>query len=432
MEDPRLLVVALVLLAVALLSARLEKWHVSVPAAVVAIGVLFAALTPGSADISVASPVVKTVAEVTLALMLFHDASRIGLTDLRGQSKMPARLLGIGLPLMIVLGTLVGYLLMPSLGWIGAALAATMLAPTDAALGEQVVTDERLPGWLRQGINVESGLNDGLSVPIFLVLIGFATTQTWSWGVLGQQMVWLIGMGVVAGVIFGGGGGLLARYALKRETMLDSWVRYGVLGIALACYVGAASVGGSGFIGAFVGGLVFGAAFSGETGPEAMGFVSHLGLVMDTVSFLLLGAVVVPLALPLLSWQIVLYVVLSLLVIRTVSVVVALLGTGAAWPTQLFIGWFGPRGLATVVFTIMLLEAKVANKGLIATIAVTGIVMSVYAHGFSAPWLAGLYAQWYEGYQAAGGDRPEHKDVAQPPSRRAAEAFARARHRVRG
>jgi NhaP-type Na+/H+ or K+/H+ antiporter len=419
LEDVRLLIAALILLGVALASARLEKWHISVPAVVVAVGTLLGVSRFSGIDVTIAGPLIKTVAEVTLALMLFHDASRIGLSHLRGQSSLPGRLLGIGLPVMIVLGTLVGYLLMPSLGWLGAALIATMLAPTDAALGEQVVTDGRLPGWLRQGINVESGLNDGLSVPVFLVLIGLATEHNWSWGVLGVQLLWLIGLGVVAGVIFGGVGGLLLRLAHARGWALDEWLQYGALGIALACYVAAAVVGGSGFIGAFVGGLVFGTA-AREDAASAVGLVSRLGTVMDFLAFLLLGVVLVPMALGFLSWQVVLYAALSLLVVRGVSVIVAMVGTRAAWPTQLFIGWFGPRGLATVVFTLMLLEENVPNRGLIAAIAVTGVVMSVYAHGFTAPWLAGVYARWYDGYSAHG--KPEHADVVQPPSRRAAVA----------
>lgn len=418
MEDVRLLIVAVIFIGVALTSHLLQRWSISTPAAVVAIGFLIGVSPLKEFDPNLASSVIRTVAEVTLALMLFHDASRIGLSNLRGRERLPGRLLLIGLPIMIVLGTVVAHLMIPSLGWIGAALAATMLAPTDAALGEQVVTDERLPGWLRQGINVESGLNDGLSVPVFLVLIELATTtQSWTPGVLGSELARLIGIGVLAGAVFGGVGSLLVRGAAKRDLMLASWSQYAVLGIALASYVSAAVLGGSGFIGAFVGGLFFGGA-AREQGEEAMRLIGGVGTVMDTVAFLLLGVVMVPSLLGLLSWQIVLYAVLSLVVIREVSVGIAMLGTKAAPQTTAFIGWFGPRGLATVVFTMMLLDSTVAHKDVIATIAVTGVVLSVYAHGFTAPWLSGVYATWYESFSSRADGQPELAQVSQPPLRR--------------
>jgi len=141
---------------------------------------------------------------------------------------------------------------------------------------------------------------------------------------------------------------------------------------------------------------------------------------MDTVAFLLLGAVIVPAALGFLSWAVVGYAVVSLVLIRGVSVAVAMLGTKAAPQTTAFIGWFGPRGLATVVFTMMLLDSDVANKGLIATVAVAGVVLSVYAHGFTAPWLSGAYASWYSSFSEHAGDSPELAHVSQPPTRRAA------------
>jgi NhaP-type Na+/H+ or K+/H+ antiporter len=423
MEDPRLLTAALALIAYALVSRWLTGRWVSMPAFMVIVGLAVGFGGLGVFDLTVNSSVVRAIAEVTLALMLFHDAARIRLSLLWKQSSLPARLLGIGLPVMIVLGTLVGYAVFPSLGWIGAALIATMLAPTDAALGEEVVSDSRLPGWLRQGLNVESGLNDGLSVPVFLVLIIGATVRTWSPGLLVGELAKEIGFGLVSGIVIGGLGGLLVAWARRRELMLDDWVRIAVLAIALGSYVLAALLGGSGFIGAFVGGLAFGRA-SHARGPEALGFTGHLGSVFDALSFLLLGAVLIPMALPYLSWQVVLYAVLSLVAVRMASVFVATAGTGAAWQTKAFMGWFGPRGLATVVFSLLLLDEAVPNKGTIAAVAVTGVVLSVYAHGFTAPWLSGVYAQWYEGHSARHDSLPEQRRVTQPPLRSDSSASA--------
>jgi NhaP-type Na+/H+ or K+/H+ antiporter len=417
MEDPRILTIAAALIAYALLSRQLGRWWISMPATMVLIGYLVGPAGLDFFNLSVNTSTVRTVAEITLALMLFHDAARIRLRSLWRESTLPARLLGIGLPAMIVLGTLVGYLMFPSLGWVGAALVATMLAPTDAALGEQVVTNERLPAWLRQGLNVESGLNDGMSVPVFLVLIVVATAGGWAPGALGAELARQIGFGVVSGLLVGGVGGWLMRRAKADHLMRDEWLRIGVVALALASYVLAATLHGSGFIGAFVGGLTFGWA-SRLRGAEAMAFTGHLGEMFDAVSFVLLGAVLVPLAIPYLSWQVVAYAVLSLVVIRTISVLIAVSGTRAAWQTKLFMGWFGPRGLATVVFTMLLLDEAVPNKGLIAAIAVTGVVLSVYAHGFTAPWLAGAYSGWYGGSDQFAASAPEEADVSSPHLRR--------------
>jgi len=418
MEDPRILIVAVALIAYALVSRRFGGWWISMPATLLAIGFLAGPAGLHFVNFSVGSETVRTVAEITLALMLFQDAARIRLRDLRGESRLPIRLLTIGLPLMIVLGTLVGYAMFPSLGWIGAALVATMLAPTDAALGEQVVSDERLPGWLRQGLNVESGLNDGLSVPVFLVLIAIATEQSWAPGALTTELLRQIGFGVLSGLVVGGGGGLLMRAAKDHKLMRDEWLRIGIVALAIAAFVLAATLHGSGFIGAFVGGLMFGWT-SKIRGPRAMSLTGHLGEMFDAVSFFLLGAVLVPIAIPLLSWQVVAYVILSLVAIRVVSVIIAVTGTGAAWQTKLFMGWFGPRGLATIVFTVLLLDDAVPNKELIAAIAVTGVVLSVYAHGFTAPWLSGLYADWYKRTGSDAKELPEHADVTQPAPRSA-------------
>ena len=416
-EDVRTLVVAVLLVGYALFSRRLHGWWVSMPAATLTAGYVVGTGGFGFVDLDVGSETVKFVAEVTLALMLFHDASRIGLTSLRGQRALPLRLLGIGLPVMIVLGTLVAYAFFPSLGWLGAALVATMLAPTDAALGEEVVTDSRLPGWLRQGLNVESGLNDGLCVPIFLVLLGLAVAPGgWQLGALLAEFASTIGLGVLAGVALGGGAGLLVRSARRRGYMLGSWVRYAVLAIAVSCYVGATVLHGSGFIGAFVGGLLFGTV-SGEESDDAMGLTGHLGTAFDTVSFVLLGAVLVPIALDYLTWQVLLYAALSLAAIRIAAVGVAMLGSGAAPQTTVFMGWFGPRGLATVVFVVMLLGEDVAGNGAIAAVAIVGVVLSVFAHGFTAPPLVGAYARWYASLGGSVKQMPECREVAQPSAR---------------
>jgi NhaP-type Na+/H+ or K+/H+ antiporter len=392
-EDVRTLVALLGVLAYALLSHAFDRRWVSMPMVMIAFGLL-AALASGGAVVDLTNETVKVAAELTLSLMLFCDAVRIDLSALRRGRLVPLRLLGIGLPVMIVLGTAVAVGLLPAIGLAGAALIATMLAPTDAALGEAVVSDKRVPVTVRQGLNVESGLNDGLSVPIFLVALAIAVEPP------GRPLVALvaelaqqIGLGVVGGVLVGGVGGWLFGLAARTESMEAAWRRLAVLAAAVGCFVGAAVLGGSGFIGAFVGGIAFGLT-SGATASEDGSLAGQLGTFFDAMSFMLVGAALLPSALAHLGWGEIVYAVASLVVLRMVSVAIAMLGSGARWPTVAFMGWFGPRGLATVVFTILLIEAEVPAGETIAAIAVLAVVLSAFAHGLTAPPLVAAYARW--------------------------------------
>jgi NhaP-type Na+/H+ or K+/H+ antiporter len=423
--DPRVLVAMLVLLGYALVSRRLDRWWISMPAAMVVLGYAVGPAGLGLIDSGVQSEVVKTTAELTLALMLFHDAVRIDLAALRQGYSVPLRLLGIGLPLMLVLGTAAAYLMLPQLGLVGAALVATMLAPTDAALGDAVVSDTRVPVRIRQGLNVESGLNDGLSVPVFLVLLGLAADPSGAQqSALLTQLATQIGLGVLSGVVIGGGGGMLFRLSARHHLMEQAWRRIAIVATAFGCYVAAAAFGGSGFIGAFVGGLAFGLA-SNARSPQDNAFTGYLGTAFDAMSFFLLGAVLVPFALPLLNWQIVLYAVVSLVAIRMLSVVVAMLGSGARRPTVAFMGWFGPRGLATLVFAVLVLDENIPNGNVIAAAAMVGVVLSVFAHGLSAPPLVARYADWYERFPRTGETPMEDREVHEHAPRLAREADAR-------
>jgi len=410
-EDPGFLILLLVVLAYALVSARLERWWVSMPMAMVFFGFVFGIDGLGLVEVSLQSELVKTAAELTLALMLFHDAVRIDLRALRTGYAIPLRLLGIGLPLMIVLGTAAAWGMFPTLGLAAAALVATMLAPTDAALGEAVVSDTRVPVGVRQGLNIESGLNDGLSVPFFLVLLAVcADPAALESGALVTELVRQIGFGLLGGFLIGGLGGLLFRLEVNRKAILGPWRPIAVLAIALGCFVSAAVMGGSGFIGAFSGGVFFGLASEARS-AEDNAMTGHLGAAFDAVSFLLVGSMLLPLAIDHASWSIVGYAVLSLVVIRLASVVLATIGAKFRPQTIGFMGWFGPRGLATVVFTIMLIDAEIPNGDVIAAIAIFGIVMSVFAHGLSAPPLVAAYSAWWEGLTGDERARAEGQQV---------------------
>lgn len=413
MADTRILIGLVLIVAYALISKRLARWWISMPVAMIAFGFIAGVDGFGLVAENPTSESVKLAAELTLALMLFHDAVRIDLRALRRGFRLPLRLLALGLPVMIVIGTLVARGMMPQLGWVGAALLATMLAPTDAALGEAVVSDRRIPVTVRQGLNVESGLNDGLSVPIFLVLLALAAEPGgYATGALVSELARQIGFGVLGGLLIGGVGGLLFRVAASRHSVEKGWRRIAVLAIGVGCYVCAAVLGGSGFIGAFMGGVFFGLASEARSASDNS-LTGYLGTFFDAVSFLLLGAVLLPLALSVAGWMEFLYAIVSLVLLRLVSVVVAMLRTGAKWPTIAFMGWFGPRGLATVVFTVLLLDEVIPNGDAIASVAILCVVLSALAHGITAPPFVAAYSRWWDA--VAGPDAPvmEGEDVAE-------------------
>jgi len=399
-ETWSLAVVAAALLVYAGVSRRLERSVVSSAMLFLTVGLLTGAKVLGWFDLKVNSGSVRALAEVTLTLVLFADASRIDLRALRKELSLPARLLGIGLPLTIVAGTLAAWLVFGQLIWAEALVLAIVLAPTDAALGQAVVTDPRLPSRVRQGLNVESGLNDGICVPLLFIAVALAEADSDAISV--QHAVTLvveeIGYGIVGGVIAGVAGALVLRVAERRGLVAEDWRQVIPVAAAALSYGIAVPLGGSGFIAAFVGGLFFGVLV-----PRRESSVTYLvevgGQTLSGVTFLVIGAVALGTALGDLDWEIAVYAVLSLTVVRMVPVALGLLGSRARRPTVLYTGWFGPRGLASIVFAIIVLEgSSLAHVDLLVTTAVITVALSVFAHGLTAVPLTNAYARWYEAH----------------------------------
>ena len=368
----------------------------------VAGGILVSDEALGWLDPTIESEFVRLVAEATLTVVLFSDASRIDLAALRREYVLPLRLLAIGLPLTIVAGALAGVALLGELVLIEAVLLAIVLAPTDAALGQAVVTDPRVPSRVRQGLNVESGLNDGICVPLLLIAIAIAEAQE---GAIGdgeavELVLEEIGYGSLGGVIAGLAAAAVVRVGVPRRLVDESWIQVvPVAGAALA-YGLAVWMGGSGFIAAFVGGAVFG-GLRREVGGEVTLFLEETGGLLGAVTFVLFGAVMLVPMLDDLSAEIVLYALLSLTLVRMVPVALAMLGSGARRPTVAFLGWFGPRGLASIVFAVILVEdAHLANESLLLNTIFLTIALSVLLHGLTATPLAGRYASVVRGTPA--------------------------------
>ena len=355
--DWSLAIVALTLLGVGAISGRLSGTPVTPAILFVVVGLLVGPKVLGEIDVESSSSAVRTLAEATLALVLFCDASRIDLGQLRREVGVPLRLLGIGLPLTIALGAVAAAGIFGQLTIEEAVILAIVLAPTDAALGQAVVTEPRVPQRIRQGLNVESGLNDGICVPLLFAAVAVADVESEiSHGrSAGTLLLEEIGYGVVGGVAAGLLIAAIVIHAGRRDLIAPQWRQVIPAAGAALAYGIAVGLHGSGFIAAFVGGMVFRAALKRD--PEDLNELSEeVGGVLNGVTFVLFGAILLGPALGELTWELVLYAVLSLTVVRMLPVAIAMLGSRARAPTVGFLGWFGPRGLASIVFAVIVIE----------------------------------------------------------------------------
>lgn len=401
-------VLALLLIAYAAASARLTSTPVTQAMVFVASGLVIGNQVLELVDVDAADQYVRLLAEATLTLLLFTDAVRIDLTALRHEAALPVRLLGIGLPLTIVAGTLTGLALLPALGLWTAAALATILAPTDAALGLPVIDNRRLPSRVRQGLNVESGLNDGVCVPLLIIFLTIAQAEEGAGDVHAVEVVLEeIGFGALGGVAAGVVGAWVLRTFAPRGWVDPTWRQ--ILGVAtpVLAYTVAGALGGSGFIAAFVAGITFGIV-AGGLARETTALGDQSGELLNAVTFLLFGAVLLGPALTELDWRIALYVALSLTAVRMIPVAVALLGAGMGRTTVGFLGWFGPRGLASIVFVLILVEeTELPERPLFLTVVTWTVAVSVLAHGLTAAPGANRYADWYDRHRATHETMPE-------------------------
>jgi NhaP-type Na+/H+ or K+/H+ antiporter len=395
-----LTIVALVLIGVAAVSKRISGTPVTPAILFVSIGLLVGPEVLDAVEISSTSETVRTLAEATLALVLFSDSSRIDLGKLRRDIALPVRLLGIGLPLTIAAGALAAALIFDQMTFGEAVILAVILAPTDAALGQAVVTEPRVPSRIRQSLNVESGLNDGICVPLLFAAVAAADVGSHiSEGRdAGTLLLEEIGYGIIGGVAAGLLIGAVIVHAGRRDLIQGAWRQVIPAAGAALAYGTAAALGGSGFIAAFVAGLVFRGVIKRD--PEDLNrLTEEVGSVLNGITFVLFGAILLGPALGELSWELALYAVLSLTVVRMVPVAIGMLGSHAQPPTLGFLGWFGPRGLASIVFAVIVIqESQLPQEHLIVLAIYITVGLSVFAHGLTAGPLANRYASWFEGH----------------------------------
>lgn len=403
------------LFAYSLASRWLEHRSFTPQIAMVGVGLLVGVAIRDSPEVVVDQEILHVAGEIALILALTVDAARIDVGILRGTAGLPIRLLGIGLPLTIALGVAVALVVIPGLTMLDAVILALLVAPTDAALGVLVVTSERIPIRIRQALNVESGLNDGIVTPLVIVAAtlaaagGVAASEGWVADAAAQ-----LALGVLAGGLVGGGGGLLLRLADRRGTILPGARWMAAPAIAILAWFVAHEVGGNAFVAAFVAGFATTATF-GRVPDAFLEFAAVGGEFVGLAVFFLFAALVP--SLTGFSPAVVVFAILALTVIRMVPVAISLVGTGLSRPSVALIGWFGPRGLASLVLAIVAIGDGGAAPGfsstVIAAVAVT-IVFSVIAHGLSAGPAVTAYGRIVDGL---GPDAPEHQDAAALPTR---------------
>ena len=388
-----LAVLALFIMVYSSVAGAVERTRISGPIVFTCFGLLIGPAGFALLDWDTDRELIRNLAEVTLAMVLFTDAAGADVRVLKNTTGVPARLLLIGLPLTIALGFAFGTVLVEHPSLFAIAVLATMLAPTDAALGKAVITNEAVPGEIRQSLNVESGLNDGICVPVLLLFLALALDTAGDIGPLplaAKLVVEQIGIGLAVGLVLTFIAVRLLKFARDRQWLTKTWTQIPILALALSCFAVAQYLGGSGFIAAFSGGLLM--AFmdkhlSREVKEEYLLASEGAGDTLALITWVTFGSAVVGQALGNFTWNILLYSFLSLTVIRMLPVFLCLTGSGIDTEGKLFIGWFGPRGLASIVFAVMVVNSELPDSGSLAMTVVCTIMLSIVGHGITAnPW----------------------------------------------
>ena len=392
----------------ALLSRRLSETPITAPILFTAVGMLVSPKWEYVAGAGVTASVFLRGAELGLVLLLFTDASRTELAVVRSIRTVPGRLLSAGMLLTIILGTLAARLVFPGLSLWEAGILGTILAPTDAGLGQVVVSSPRVPKLIREALTVEAGLNDGLSVPFMLFFMALAAAKieggpTALLQFIGEQL----GLGILLGIAIGLVGGWLLRVASRRKWMGEAFQQIAVVAMPLFCMLFAEMVDASMFIASFVAGLAVQIPFK-EACKHSVEFAEEWGQLFNLAVFFLFGMIVIR------DWaqftpSCWIYAILSLTIVRMLPVALALIGTGLSRGSVVFMGWFGPRGLASIVLGMVYLEQELHLPGepKIRIVVMATVVLSIFLHGLSALPGIVVYSRYVEGLDRSALERSQ-------------------------
>lgn len=397
--NEKLAITALFVFLYSSIAGRVERSFISGPIVFVTVGFLIGPMGLGWFEGGAVRSELRMLADLTLALFLFIDASNADLTTLKRSFAIPARLLLVGLPGSIVLGFGLALVMFNVLTIFEAAILGTILAATDAALGKPVVTNPAVPARMREGLNVESGLNDGLCVPVLLVFIALALDTEVKGGNAAMAIRFLVeelGVGLIVGLGLTALGTVLLRACHKLGWVTKTWIQVSVIALVLSCFEVAQVFHGSGYIAAFSGGLLFGSLVRKSKHDIELS-AEGIGDVLALLTWMLFGIAVIGQVFGYFTWQIFVYTLLSLTVVRMLPVLLALSGSGESVRSKLFIGWFGPRGLASIVFAIIVLDEGLPGSQFIAVVVACTVFVSLIVHGITANplarWLAAREGQ---------------------------------------
>lgn len=387
---PIFLIILFAFAAYSLFSKAIGRSFLTLPILFTALGFALAEPLKDALPAAVIHEGKKGLAEITLILVLFADASHVRFRKLLMEWKIPTRMLVLGLPLTIALGTVVAYWLNPTSGLAVALLTAAVLTPTDAALGQAVVNSPDVPDHLGQTINVESGLNDGLVLPFVLTgaILAASTLGEAHTGGLAFEALTEVILGPLAGVAAGWSAAKAMDWAENRDFMQEAAGAVVFLMTAFAAYTVAVAIHGNGFIAAFVAGMVF-----GNTYRHNIHFISEFmegaGQILTMAAFLVFGAFLLPDGLAHAGLNTVILAILFLTVVRMLPIFLSLIGSGLPMREKLFLGWFGPRGLASILFTLLMMDQfDFPNEAeLLACVSLT-VGLSIHLHGVSSTPLA--------------------------------------------
>ncbi|MES9851742.1 MAG: sodium:proton antiporter [Candidatus Thiodiazotropha sp. L084R] len=406
MNEASLLLVLFCIALFALFSGPISSGSLTPPMTFTALGLLLSPIALGWINLGLDNAVIHTIAEITLILVLFTDAARIKLKSLWSDHDVPMRLLLVGMPLSIGLGTVLALVVMPQLLLLEALVLAIILAPTDAALGQAVVSSPKVPERIRQTLNVESGLNDGIALPALLFVISFAVSSHTG----EHETDWLnfvllqLTLGPLVGVLIGWLGSKAINMAIEKNFLTHEFCNIYLLAMAFIAYLAADLVGGNGFIAAFTAGVATGNTLK-HVNEEIFEFAESEGQLLNLVIFFLFGVALLPQVWPRVSSEMIVYALLSLTLIRMLPVFVSLIGKHLRWETGLFLGWFGPRGLASILFVLLVLEhAQLLNQTLVFDTVIVTVFFSIILHGLSALPGVNLYAMALRVCQRRGDD----------------------------
>jgi NhaP-type Na+/H+ or K+/H+ antiporter len=389
-----LAVLALFIFAYSIIAGRIERAAASGPIVFVFAGLIMGPLGLGWFDGDLSRTSLRVLADLTLATILFIDAANADQDILKRHFRIPSRMLLLGLPGAIFLGTLFAALLL-GLPLLEAAILGTMLAATDAALGKAVITNESVPKQIREGLNIESGLNDGLCVPVLFLFIALAIGSGAESGgtTLALELVAEeLGIGLLVGLGLAAIGSRLLKWCMQQGWVTKIWIQVTPVALAIACFAVAQSLHGSGYIAAFTGGLLFGYIAKDATHKLVMA-AEGIGETLALMTWMLFGALVIGQSVEHFTWEMLIYALLSLTVIRMLPIYLSLTGTGISSGSKLFLGWFGPRGLASIVFAIIVIDNDVPGAKPLSMVVVLTVFLSLIAHGISANPLARLIAK---------------------------------------